>query len=167
MLYRRVFRVWGPDRLPVVQRRHVIASPEHRPATHALARLVVGGRRGALTIGGADARACWAAVFARVAEPGAEYPAEVLSIGVLPGYRGAREESGHTIRVAHELVQHAFAALRHAGISHVRALVKLEEDDPVARRFWQREGCVYIGRTRRYDIATDFLLKDLQHETIP
>jgi hypothetical protein len=105
------------------------------------------------------------AILARVPETGSEIEAEMLSMGVLADFRGRREVRGRTVRVAHELVQHAFSVLRANGARRVKAFVKLEEADPVARRFWFREGCTLVGRARRFGIEAELLVKDLSPES--
>lgn len=105
------------------------------------------------------------AILVRVPEPGSEIEAEMLSMGVLTDFRGRQEVDGRTVRVAHELVQHAFSVLRSNGARRVKAFVKLEEADPVARRFWFREGCTLVGRARRFGIEAELLVKDLSAES--
>jgi hypothetical protein len=105
-------------------------------------------------------------ILARRPEPGSEIEAEMLSLGVRPEFRGRRDVDGRIVRVAHELVQHAFGVLRASGASRVKAFVKLEEIEPVARAFWTREGCTFVARVRRFGIDANFLIKDLSAGSI-
>ncbi len=104
------------------------------------------------------------AILARVPEPGSEIGAEMLSMGVLAEFRGRRDVHGRSVRVAHDLVQHAFSVLCANGARKVKAFVKLEEADPVAKRFWLREGCTLAARARRFGIEAELLIKDLSTE---
>ncbi len=108
-----------------------------------------------------------ATVLAGLGEAGDEIPAELLSLGLLPEARArVLGPQRPEVRVAHELVQRACAYLAGLGVARVKLFCKPEEVEPIANRFFQKEGFEIRGRVRRFGIPANLWVKQLAQETM-
>ncbi len=107
-----------------------------------------------------------AAVIGSLPEPGAEVPAELLTIAVRRTVRGGgtlRRERG--LNVPHALITSAFEYLRARGVAEVKVFCKPEEVEPIANGFVRKEGFELRGRAARYGVPANLYVKALQTTT--
>lgn len=101
-------------------------------------------------------------VLGSAAEPGADVPAELLTIAVRRKLRGAAAQSRERrMNVPHELITGAFEYLRARGIKQVKVFCKPEEVEPIANGFVRKEGFVFRERGTRYGIPTNLYVRAL------
>jgi hypothetical protein len=99
-------------------------------------------------------------VVAQRAEPGPSVPAELLSVGVLPAFRGRRPGSGNDRSVADMLLGSALNALRARGADAVLLVSKPAHVDPVPHRFVRKYAFASAGPVRRFGIDAEmYVLK--------
>ncbi len=83
-------------------------------------------------------------------EPGHDIRSEMISIGVLPRYRGSSASSTAGRHVAADLMRHALSVLQARGVERVKLYTRLERDDPAANKFVQKHGFSLVKTVRHY-----------------
>lgn len=101
-------------------------------------------------------------IIAGADEPGQEVRAELISIGLLPEFRGtgARRQQD-AINPSRQLTRGACDVLYQRGVRRVKVFCKPEEIEPIANGFVKKEGFVLHGRVRRYGLPTNLYVKEL------
>lgn len=84
---------------------------------------------------------------------------EILSLGVLPEYRGARFANDAGLHIANDLLEHVMEKYRERKISAVRAIADV--DNAVAHRFYANHGGIIINeRVKGWRVpSVEFILR--------
>lgn len=86
------------------------------------------------------------------AEPRPDVTAELLSVGVLPEFRGGRGKDTTVRPVADALLNNALATLRARGVTSVRLVSKPVHVDPIPHRFVRKNAFTSVGPVRRFGL---------------
>lgn len=87
--------------------------------------------------------------------PATSFGAELLSVGVLPAFRGRRSDTGHRSSVADTLLQSAVLRLRALGVRTVYLVTKPVKVDQVPHRFVRKYGFTPAGRVKRFGLDAE------------
>jgi len=85
-------------------------------------------------------------------EPGPTVTAELLSVGVLPPFRGSQPGRANTRPVADSLLNNALATLRARGVTAVCLVSKPVHIDPIPHRFVRKNAFTSVGSVRRFGL---------------
>lgn len=85
-------------------------------------------------------------------EPSPTVTAELLSVGVLPGFRGSQAGSVTSRPVSDILLNNALTALRARGVTSVRLVSKPVHVDPIPHRFVRKNAFTSVGSVRRFGL---------------
>jgi ribosomal protein S18 acetylase RimI-like enzyme len=88
--------------------------------------------------------------------------AELLSVGVLPAFRGARSDGGRGSSVADTLLQGAVSSLRTRGARTVCLVAKPEDVDQIPHRFVRKYGFTSAGRVKRFGLDAELYVLELE-----
>ena len=80
-----------------------------------------------------------------------DVPAEILSLGVLPEYRG--------ISIGRQLVEHALNVLDRRNVRRIKAATKIQAEDPRIYNFFARHGFRSIGTVMRHGGRRNMLIR--------
>jgi ribosomal protein S18 acetylase RimI-like enzyme len=85
-------------------------------------------------------------------EPSPGVTAELLSVGVLPEFRGSRGKDATARPIADDLLNNAIATLRARGVTAVRLVSKPVHVDPIPHRFVRKNAFTSVGAVRRFGL---------------
>lgn len=85
-------------------------------------------------------------------EPSPTVTAELLSVGVLPGFRGSQAGRATSRPVSDVLLNNALSTLRARGVTSVRLVSKPVNVDPIPHRFVRKNAFTSVGSVRRFGI---------------
>lgn len=95
-----------------------------------------------------------------VPEPAQDVKAELLSIAVVPEFRGRQSAAdGPRMRVASALLEHALAVLRERGVRAVKACVT--PSDPRANGFYRVHCFTFESKVQRFGLFAHLYLRRL------
>jgi hypothetical protein len=96
-------------------------------------------------------------------EPSPSVTAELLSVGVLPAFRGGRGATKNaTARpVSDALLNNALATLRSRGVTAVRLVSKPVHVDPIPDRFVRKNAFTHVGPVRRFGLDGEMYVLNL------
>ncbi len=100
------------------------------------------------------------AVVTGSGEPASDVRAEMLSIGVLPSFRGRKAAPpGTNMSIASALLEHALASLRERGSRSVKACVTT--DDETANGLYRKHGFEFQRRISRFGLTANLYVRQL------